>query len=125
MPRSFICKLNTGYTQASSRQRAYESNSDMTWFNAFLSNFNGRVYFNQLSKPPPPITNLYVDACLTDMGGSLGRLVYALPLQIIPNLPAHCNIVHLEMINVFMALNLWKKDLKGRTVVIYVVTTWL
>ena len=87
-------------------------------FNAFLPDFNGKVYFNKLSKPP--ITNLYVDACLTGMGGSWGRLVYALPLQVVPNLPSNCNVEHLEIINVYIALNLWKKELKGSTVVIYI-----
>ena len=56
------------------------------------------------------------------MGGSWGLvygLVYSLPLQVIPNLLPHCTIVHLEMINVYVALNRWKKELKGRTVVIY------
>ena len=67
----------------------------------------------------PPITNLYVDAWLTGMGESWGWLVYALPLQVIPNLPLHCTIVHLEIINVFVTLNLCKKELKGRTVVFY------
>ena len=89
----------------------------MAWFNAFLPDFNGRVYFNKVTKPP--ITNLYVDACLTGIDGCWGRHVYSLPTHTIPYLPAHCSIVHLEMINVFVALNLWKRELTGRTVVIY------
>ena len=51
--------------------------------------------------------------------GFWGQLVYALLLHVIPNLPSNCTIVHLEMINVYIALNLWKKKLKGSTVVIY------
>ena len=78
--------------------------------------FNGKVYLDKLSKPL--ITNLYVDACLTGMGGSWGRLVYALPLHVIPILPPNCTIVNLEMINVYITLNLWKKELKGSTVII-------
>ena len=73
-----------------------EFQRDMAWFNAFLPDFNDKVYFNKLSNPP--IMNLYVIACLTGMGGSCSRLVYALPLQVIPNLPSNCTIVHLEMI---------------------------
>lgn len=78
------------------------------------------VYFNkqlQLS-----ITDLYVDwlyVCLSGVGGALGRLVYVLPLSRIPNLPLPCTIVHLEMINVFIGLNLWKHKLTGKAVVIY------
>ena len=94
-----------------------EFQRDMAWFNAFLPHFNGKVYFDKLTKPP--ITNLYVDACLTGMGGSWGSRVYALPVQTISYLPINCSIVHLEMVNVFIALNLWKSDLKGRNVIIY------
>ena len=61
-----------------------EFQRDMAWFNAFLPYFNGRVYFNKFTKPP--ITNLYVDACLTGMGGCWGCHVYALPTQTIPYL---------------------------------------
>ena len=66
--------------------------------------FYPALYFNKSATPP--ITNLYVDACLTGMGVSWGRLVYALPVQVVPGLPVIYSIVHLEMINVFIALNL-------------------
>ena len=45
--------------------------------------------------------------------------MYAIPLGFIQGLPLHCTIVHLEMINVFIALNLWKHKLQGRTIVIH------
>ena len=45
--------------------------------------------------------------------------MYAIPLQFIQGLPLHCTIVHLAMINVFIALNLWRHKLQGRTVVIH------
>ena len=51
----------------------------MAWFNAFLPVFNGKVYFDKCTKPT--ITNLYVDACLTGVGGAWGNLVYSLPLD--------------------------------------------
>ena len=91
--------------------------SDVAWFNAFLPKFNGKVYFNKASKPP--ITNLYVDACLTGMGGALGSSVYALAVTSIPHLPSPCTIVHLEMVNVFIALNIWRQALSGKSVVIH------
>lgn len=82
---------------------------DMAWFHAFLAAFNGKVYFNKQLQVP--ITDLYVDACLTGVGGPWRRLEYALPLSRIPFLPTLCTIVHLEMINIFIGLNLWKHRL--------------
>ena len=90
---------------------------DVSWFNAFLPDFNGRVYFDKHSKPP--INNLFVDASLSGVGGIWEGAVYAVPLGFIQGLPLHCTIVHLEMINVFIALNLLKHKLQGRTIVIH------
>ena len=90
---------------------------DVSWFKAFLPDFNGRVYFDKHSKPP--INNLFVDANLSGVGGIWEGSVYAVPLEIIQGLPLHCTIVHLEMINVFIALNLWKHRLQGRNIVIH------
>ena len=39
-------------------------------------------------------------------------------LKFYTGLPKHCTIVHLEMINVFIALNLWRHELQGPTIVI-------
>lgn len=43
----------------------------------------------------------------------------ALPLKLLQDLLLYCTIVHLAMINVFIALNLWKHRLQGRTIVIH------
>ena len=61
--------------------------------------------------------NLFVDACLTGMGGALGSSVYALAVTSVLHLPSLCTIVHLEMINVFLALNIWQKELSGKSVI--------
>ena len=45
--------------------------------------------------------------------------MYAVPLGFIKGLPLHCTIVHLEMINVFIALKLWRNELQGKTIVIH------
>ena len=90
---------------------------DVSWFNAFLPDFNGRVCFDNHSKPL--VNDLFVDASLSGVGGIWEGSVYAIPLDFIQGLPLHCTIVHLEMINVFIALNLWKHKLQGRTIVIH------
>ena len=89
----------------------------MAWFNRFLPLFNGKVYFNKYLHVP--ITNIFVDASLTGIGGVWSELVYAVPVSRLTGLPVHCSIVHLEMINVFVALSLWSKRLAGRTLVIH------
>ena len=94
-----------------------EFHRDVNWFNAYLPKFNGKVYFDKATKPP--ITNSFVDACLTGMGGALGCSVYALVVNSVPNLPSPCTIVHLEMINVFLALKIWCKELSDKSVVIH------
>ena len=81
----------------------------MAWLNAFFPAFNGKVYFDKYIKPT--ITNLYIYACLTGVGGAWGNLVYALPLERLVSLPIPCTIVHLEMINVYIALSLWKHNM--------------
>ena len=53
------------------------------------------------------------------MGVTLGSSVYALAVTSIPHLPSPCTIVHLEMINIFIALNVWRQELSGKSVVIH------
>ena len=49
----------------------------------------------------------------------MGGISVPIPLGFIQGLPLHCTIVHLEMINVFIALKLWRHELQGRTIVIH------
>ena len=49
----------------------------------------------------------------------MGGICVRNTLEFIQGLPLHCTIVHLEMINVFIALNLWRHKLQGRTIVIH------
>ena len=53
------------------------------------------------------------------MGRALGSSVYALAITSVPHLPSLCTIVYLEMINVFLALKIWCKELSGKSVVIH------
>ena len=82
-----------------------------------MPDFNGRVYFDKHFKPA--VNDLFLDASLSGEGGIWEGSVYAIPLGFIQGLPLNCTIVHLEMINVFIALNLWKHKLQGRTIVIH------
>ena len=65
------------------------------------------------------ITDIFVDASFTGIGGVWGDLVYAVPVGRLTGLPVHCSIVHLEMINMFVALSLWSERLAGRTLVVH------
>ena len=82
---------------------------DITWFNQFLSQFNGSVCFYK--ELQPPITTMYLDACLTVMGGCWNNQVYALPNTHLVDIHDK-TIVHLEMVNILVALRLWGKQLQ-------------
>ena len=52
------------------------------------------------------ITNqLFIDACLTGVGGIWGHRVYAAPIPQFQDF--HPSITHLEMLNLLVALRLW------------------
>ena len=78
---------------------------DINWFREFMATFNGVTKIH--SKTSEPI-HLYVDACLTGIGGYTTEHVYS---QAIP----HCyrlklSIVHFEMLNVMVAFRLWAHE---------------
>ena len=54
--------------------------------------------------PRPFSKRIYLDACLTGLGGTFDNFVYTLPLP-----PEYCtfNIAHLEMLNVVYAFKVW------------------
>ena len=80
-----------------------EFHSDLHWFLTFLPRFNGVTY---IDKPEiPDNRTLYIDACVTGLGGVWGQLVYATPVS--PIIGYTLKIVHLEMLNVVVALRLW------------------
>ena len=70
---------------------------DLNWFCTFLKQFNSVVYYD----PRPIQAELHLDACLTGMGGVFGNQCYALP---IPRNFRQYSIVHLEMLNIVVAL---------------------
>ena len=72
----------------------------LNWFSLFLKQFNVVVFYDVR----PISADLCLDACLTGLGGVYGRQCYALPL---PKDFNNYTIVHLEMLNVLVALKIW------------------
>ena len=68
---------------------------DIKWFIKFLKSFNGIVYYRKTLATP--ITNLYLDACLTAMGGNCNQHVYVAPINRETNVSSIQLIVHLKM----------------------------
>ena len=84
---------------------------DLNWFQKFLDQYNGTSLFDHR-----PIDCVFeLDACLTGLGGCWKNFVYHLP---IPLGYKEMGIVHLEMINVLVALKLFKSMWSGKKVLI-------
>ena len=84
---------------------------DLLWFRKFLPLYNSvSMYGHKV------ITDVIeLDACLTGLGGRYGYWVYHLP---IPNNFKQLSIVHLEMINILLAVRLFTQTWKGRKILI-------
>ena len=75
---------------------------DLAWFDKFLPSYNGiSIYVHKNSD-----STLELDACLTGLGGCWGQYVYYLPIS---RGFANLDIVHLEMVNIVMALRLFAR----------------
>ena len=72
---------------------------NLNWFTVFLSKYNGVVYYDV----KPVQAELHLDACLTGFGGIFDNQCYALP---IPKNVDNYSIVHLEMLNIVVALKI-------------------
>ena len=73
---------------------------DLAWFNQFLSHYNGVTYYDNKYCHE----EVHLDACLSGLGASFQSMVYALP---IPKNYNNYNIVHLELLNIVVALKVW------------------
>ena len=82
---------------------------DVRWFAKFLPTYNGVNFYDHRSVDH--VTDL--EACLTGLGGRFGNLVYFLPLEKGYN---ECTIVHLEMVNILLAIRLFCNLWSGRKV---------
>ena len=104
--RVFINRILALFRQNSGRARIQlneEFQRDIAWFLEFLPTFNGITYFR---KPEVDESQtLFLDASLTGLGGVWRRRVFATPVRQIPGF--ELTIVHLEMLNVVIALRLW------------------
>ena len=88
---------------------------DLDWFVKFLPHFNGVTYISK--KPIDESQSLYLDACLTGMRAIWRDRVYATPIVQILNFTL--TIVHLEMLNVVVALSTWAKYWQHTKVVFF------
>ena len=70
---------------------------DLNWFNTFLSSYNGVTFYDNSQIH----ATIALDACLSGLGAVYKDMVYALP---IPRGFASYTIVHLEMLNIMVAL---------------------
>ena len=89
-----------------------EFRRDVNWFTKFLPKFNGVAYFNH----KPIHTHAELDASLQGLGAMCGQEIYAIALPIGYQ---NYNIVHLEMINILVAVRTWAPQWQGRKVVIH------
>ena len=81
----------------------HEFFQDLSWFLEFLPSFNGITY---LAKTEVLGENyVYLDASLTGMGAIWNNRVYSAPILSVPGF--HLKIVHLEMLNIVLALRIW------------------
>ena len=88
-----------------------EFQKDLKWFQTFLDHFNGvALYHHQ-----PCRMQVEVDASFKGLGGRWKNWVYKLPIS---EEIAHFGIVHLEMINVLVALRVWADQWIGQKIVI-------
>ena len=82
---------------------------DLSWFNVFLDQFNGTTYYN--CQKPEYIVAL--DASLKALGGVFNEQVYTIQ---IPKQCDHFKIVHLEALNVLVALKIWGNFWKDKII---------
>ena len=88
-----------------------EFHRDLNWFKKFLKKFNGTAFFDHR----PVKATIELDACLQGLGAIYRNQVYAIPI------PHYCDsfsIVHLEMLNILVAIRVWGNDWKHQRVLI-------
>ena len=76
---------------------------DLNWFLKFLPVFNGITIFEKNSIPADH--TLHIDASLTGLGGVWNKEIYCTP--VFPIIGLSLKIVHLEMLNIVVALRPW------------------
>ena len=82
---------------------------DLNWFNVVLLQFNGVTLFDYKQ----PDHTVYLDACLTGFGAVFANKVYALT---IPLGFKNYTIVHLEILNIVVAMKVWGDIWKNKAI---------
>ena len=104
--RTFINRMLALFRQNPTAKRITltdDFHKDLAWFLVFLPKFNGITYIRK-----PEISQnhtLHVDASLNGLGGIWNNEVYATPIFNVYQ--TTLKIVHLEMLNLVIALKLW------------------
>ena len=101
-----------GYTPVSQATK-----QDIEWFVLFLKKFNGKVIFNKSNKANPIV--IHLDASLKGMGACMMNRIYACPMPEYLVVDPKMLIVHLEMLNILIALRRWAPFLQGNAVMIH------
>ena len=89
-----------------------EFRRDLIWITRFLPQFNGVAFFSH----NPIHTHVKLDASLQGLGAMCGQEIFAIAL---PKGYQNYNIVHLEMVNILVAVRTWAHQWQGRKVIIH------
>ena len=84
---------------------------DLAWFDKFFPSCNGISMYEHKKSD----STLELDTCLMGMGGCWGQYVYHLPIN---RGFANLDIVHLEMVNILMALCLFGRAWSGTRILV-------
>ncbi len=90
---------------------------DVSWFVSFLAVFNGSVYFYK--RLTPANNNIHLDACLSGIGAVWQGRVYSVPVALVVSRSQSLTIVHLEMLNILVALRIWAPFWQGMQICIH------
>ena len=89
-----------------------EFHRDLRWFDRFLPLYNGTSMYDHKK----PDHQVHLDACLQGLGGVWQNMVYHMP---IPLGFKGLTIVHLEMLNILVAVKLFCIHWKGMSILIH------
>ena len=82
---------------------------DLNWFNVYLPEYNGVTFYGHQKRQH----TVYLDACLTSLGGCFADEVYTLA---IPLGYKNYTMVRLEIVNIVVALKLWGSIWKDKVI---------
>ena len=85
---------------------------DLRWFQSFVPQFNGKAFLDH----PKIDHEIELDSSLQGLGARWGFQVYAFT---IPLGFKQYNVVHLEMINILVAIRTWGQAWTGKTLLVH------